>query len=303
MLPIELILDIFKYIPTRQLCGFMIISRDFNFEIKKTIVERFKKIFWNDHRRLLIFLTRFLLDFVPMHNAFDLTFKHLNNEDLIATFLVDISQPKGTIGPKKTPLWGLKLRGDGLVRDPMNESIYSSSWDVASEQNDARIYVFDSETDSEHPLIRTFYVTRGTLKPPMRTSNLEVNIKNNKKPSIETTNPSLSIENNDKICDKTTNSSKENIDFGKGIENIDGWWARDVINRKNIKDQPRANFLGKNPNQCEGVVGMLRAVRIGAPMVLVAIEEKQQDKGIGGVKYLVMNGGQEYMRRKGCTIS
>src|SRR6266542_1947355 len=112
-------------------------------------------------------VTRYILDFVPIYNVFDLGFKRLDNNSLLATFQLDSTQKPGTVGPHSKKLWGLKLRGDGILRDNLlNEPIFYTSWDLPYEKKDARVYVFDSETDSSHPFVKTFFVTSGTVEIP-----------------------------------------------------------------------------------------------------------------------------------------
>lgn len=53
-LPNEIVLEIFKHIPSRQLTKFMVLSRAMNVEIKKILVKRFNDVFWNPHRRILV---------------------------------------------------------------------------------------------------------------------------------------------------------------------------------------------------------------------------------------------------------
>ncbi|CAG8457131.1 4527_t:CDS:2 [Ambispora gerdemannii] len=293
VLPVELILEIFKYIPTRNLCRFMVLSRTFDTEIKKIIVKRFNETFWNKHRRLLVFLTRYILDLVPAHNGFDLTLDKLDNKDLIATFIVDLSQPKGTIGPNHTSIWGLKLRGDGVVRNPLNEPI----WTLPADRKEARIYLFDSDTDRDHPLIRAFYVTKGNLRASDDTIIDCVNCDNN--PFEKTV---VNNNDNDDTDNDTSNSNNDTKIKLSNMDNAEGWWKHDLIGRKHHKAfRARAHLICKNESRYQNE--MLREVRVSASMLLVAADEKRKDRGVGGVKFLVVEGGQSSFRRRGCVIS
>ncbi|CAG8652341.1 10354_t:CDS:2 [Acaulospora morrowiae] len=261
-LPIELVLEIFSHVPTRQLCKFMTLSKTFDYEIRKIFIARFNSIFWNSHRRLLVLMTRYLLDFVPVHNVFDLTFSRFDTSTLMATFYLDPSQPSNTVGPNHSKLWGLKLRGDGILRDNMlNEPLMYTNWDCPTETHDSRIYVFDSETDKEHPFLKSFFVTRGQLKVPTGE------------------------------CGKTN-----------------GLWESSIMG-KNKHKSSQAKFVGKNELKEDGsnlqtVLGMLNEVNIKATMLLASIEEQTKDRCIGGIRFLVLEGGEEFLKRKKCcTIS
>ncbi|CAB4482713.1 unnamed protein product [Rhizophagus irregularis] len=226
-LPNEIVLEIFKHIPSRQLTKFMVLSRAMNVEIKKILVKRFNDVFWNPHRRILVMITRYVLDFVPIHNTFDLGFKSLDNENLIATFQQNSSQRSG------------------MKRDYI---------------------LFDSNTDSAHPFIKTFFVTNGAVRIP---------------------------------CDD--------------CEETKGSWTYKLFNndrkRKNANFTPKVEFEGRNEKKYNGpgnheVVGTLKTVRIQAPMLLASIEEKKKDRYVGGLKYIVMEGGQHLLKRKrNCVIS
>src|SRR4051794_16868239 len=114
-----------------------------------------------------VMVTRYVLDFVPIHNTFDLGFKQLNNDTLLATFQHSSKQRSGTVGPYNKRIWGFKLKGDGILREnPLNDPLIYTSWDSPCEKKETRIYTFDSDTDSSHPFIKTFYVTNGNLKTP-----------------------------------------------------------------------------------------------------------------------------------------
>ncbi|PKK72977.1 hypothetical protein RhiirC2_741698 [Rhizophagus irregularis] len=266
-LPNEIVLEIFKHIPSRQLTKFMVLSRAMNVEIKKILVKRFNDVFWNPHRRILVMITRYVLDFVPIHNTFDLGFKSLDNENLIATFQQNSSQRSGMVGPNNKRLWGFKLRGDGILREnPLNEPLIYTTWDSPYEQKETRLYTFDSNTDSAHPFIKTFFVTNGAVRIP---------------------------------CDD--------------CEETKGSWTYKLFNndrkRKNANFTPKVEFEGRNEKKYNGpgnheVVGTLKTVRIQAPMLLASIEEKKKDKYVGGLKYIVMEGGQHLLKRKrNCVIS
>lgn len=262
-LPNEIILEIFNHIPSKQLTKFMILSHSMNIEIRKLLIKRYNEIFWNPHRRILVMITRYILDFVPIYNVFDLGFKRLDNNSLLATFQLDSTQKPGTIGPLNKKFWGLKLRGDGILRDNLlNEPIFYTSWDIPHEKKEARIYVYDSETDPSHPFIKTFFVTCGMVEIP---------------------------------CDVR--------------EETNGYWFWNIFNNirgKNASIVPKIGFLGKNEKKSNSndVFGMLKSVCIQAPMLLAAIEEQKKDRYVNGIKYLVMDGGQQFLKRKrGCVIS
>ncbi|CAG8501160.1 475_t:CDS:2 [Ambispora leptoticha] len=292
ILPVESILEIFKYIPTRNLCRLMVLSRTFNIEIKKMMVERFNETFWNKHRRLLVFMTTYLsLDpFLPplhnTHNGYDLTFDKLD-KDLVATFVVDLSQPDGTIGPNHTKLWGLRLRSNDIIRDPLNKPISypKLDLDLPSEPKEARVYIFDSDTDRDHPFISAFYVTKGCLRAS-----------NNNMGCIKKT-LTTSSDNNNNTNNSTINTKNKLFN----TENAEGWWKHDLISRRHKNFPACAHFIGKNESNNDDVIEMLHEVRISAPMLLTAAEEKRKDKGDGGVEFLVVEGGQSSLTRS-CII-
>jgi len=212
-------------------------------------------------------VTRYILDFVPIHNTFDLGFKRLDKDSLMATFQQSSKQSFGAVGPHNKRIWGFKLRGDGVLREnPLNEPLIYTAWDSSFEPRDTRIYTFDSDTDSSHPFVKTYFVTNGNIKTP---------------------------------C----NIPKES----------EGRWSCRLFGnnrkRKDLNPMPIVELEGKNEKKSDGftneeVVGTLKTVRVHAPMLLVAIEEKKKDRFVGGVKYLIMDGGQYFLRRRrNCVIS
>jgi len=246
----------------------MVLSRPMNVGIKKILAKRFKTVFWNPHRRILVMVTRYILDFVPIHNTFDLGFKRLDNDSLMATFQQSSKQTFGAVGPHNKKIWGFKLKGDGVLREnPLNEPLIYTAWDSSIEPKETRIYTFDSYTDSSHPFVKTYFVTNGNIRTP---------------------------------CD----IPKDN----------EGHWSCKLFSgnnrkRKYVNTMPIAEFEGVNEKKFDGftneeVVGTLKTVRVHAPMLLVAIEEKKKDRIVGGLKYLVMDGGQFFLRRRrNCVIS
>ncbi|RIA80170.1 hypothetical protein C1645_882321 [Glomus cerebriforme] len=266
-LPNELILEILSYIPSRQLTRFLILSHTMNIEIRKILINRFNDVFWNPHRRILVMITRYVLDFVPIHNTFDLEFKSLDKKSLLATFKHNSTQKPGTVGPNNKKLWGFKLRGDGVLREnPLNDPLVFTNWDSPYEQKEARIYTFDSKTDTSHPFVKTYFVTNGTIKIP---------------------------------CDE--NEENKGLWSHKMFNNRKG-------NNKNTSNIPKVEFKGRNEKKFNGnneeVIGMLKTVRIQAPMLLAAVEEQRKDRYIGGLKYIIMEGGQHFLKRKrNCVIS
>ncbi|CAG8494020.1 14893_t:CDS:1 [Acaulospora colombiana] len=205
-------------------------------------------------------MTRYLLDFVPVHNVFDLTFSKFDTSTLMATFSVDLSQSPNTVGPNGSKLWGFKLR-DGVLRDnAINEPLVYTNWDCPTENHDSRIYVFDSETDKEHPFLRSFFVTRSQLKAP-------------------------------------TDECKE----------TNGCWEIPITG-KNKSKSIRAKFVGKNELKEDGstqtILGTLNEVSVKATMLLMSVEEQTKDRCIGGVRFVILEGGEEFLKkRKMCTIS
>src|SRR5436305_13264293 len=86
-----------------------------------------------------------------------------------------------------------------------------------------------------------------------------------------------------------------------------GSWGASLF-QKNKKKLPKAGFFGTNElNDNIGisyVIGTLNSVSIKADALLVAHEEKMRDKSSIGVKYLIMDGGEEYLKqKKACIIS
>lgn len=48
----------------------------------------------------------------------------------------------------------------------------------------------------------------------------------------------------------------------------------------------------------------INSVIIKAPMLMASVEEKTRDRCLGGVKFLILEGGQKYLKRKkSCIIS
>ncbi|RHZ44646.1 hypothetical protein Glove_714g3 [Diversispora epigaea] len=317
-LPTELILEIFSYIPTRQLCKFMILSRSMNTEIRKILILRFNDTFWNSHRRLLVLMTRYLLDFVPINNTFDFQFHKFDKTTLHATFTLDTTQPTGTLGPNHSKLWGLKLRGDGILRDNfINEPLLYSDWDCPTELNESRIYVFDSETDKEHPFLKTFFVTNGQLKTPTNECKSTDGLWNsyvtgrgkNKLPKakfIGRNKKKMEDEdddnnNNSSSSDNNNNNNNNNSSSSNNINNNSS--GNNDNNNNNNNNNNNSNNNNNNNNNGH-VLGVIESVIIKAPMLMASIEEKIQDKYLGGVKFIVLEGGQKYLKKKKtCTIS
>ncbi|CAG8576654.1 5775_t:CDS:2 [Acaulospora morrowiae] len=256
----EALLEVMAYLPTRELCRFMVISKYFNQRIREIIVDRFSEVFSNQRKRLLVYMSRYdLLELSETRYVFDFTFKSLSGETLISTFFVDSTQPKGTIGPKHVNLEGLILCGGGIWKQrPVNNSIQYLGWGVDSEEKEARIYIYDCHSRS--PYTKACYVTHGRLITPV-----------------------------------------------DGCISTKGWWSA-PLRSKNKRLTSTAGFVGRNKasDKVSGipyVMGKLKTITIKAELLLVACEEQHVDKSKGGVKYLLMEGGEECLRqKKNCVI-
>ncbi len=63
---------------------------------------------------------------------------------------------------------GLKLRGGGVFDNKqLNSPITYLGWGATSEEKDARIYVFDSDTSHSNHISPCYYVTHGKLITPI----------------------------------------------------------------------------------------------------------------------------------------
>src|SRR3989442_642146 len=107
--------------------------------------------------------TKQLTKFLVLSHAMNVEIKKI----LIKRFNDVFWNPHRRILVSYKRIWGFKLKGDGILREtPLNDPLIYTSWDSPCEQKETRIYTFDSDTDSSHPFINTFYVTNGSLKTP-----------------------------------------------------------------------------------------------------------------------------------------
>ncbi|CAG8723800.1 3700_t:CDS:1, partial [Racocetra fulgida] len=85
-------------------------------------------------------------------------------------------------------------------------------------------------------------------------------------------------------------------------EESNGSWSWDLTG-KNKNKLPRAKLYGKNVKK-QSVNGgfttscLLESVTVKVSMVMVAIEEQCKDKFVDGVKYLIIDGGQQFLKRR-----
>ncbi|CAG8552825.1 8283_t:CDS:1, partial [Scutellospora calospora] len=115
-----------------------------------------------------VFVSRHdLLELEQTRHAFDFAFESLNNKKtLTSVFSVDSTQPKGTIGPNKSKLEGLRLCYGGIWRQKLiNDSIQYLGFGVNSEEQEARIYIYDTKTI--HPYSKACFVSSGRLLTPV----------------------------------------------------------------------------------------------------------------------------------------
>ncbi|CAG8474441.1 7877_t:CDS:2 [Dentiscutata erythropus] len=262
LLPHKLVLEVFSHLSTRNLCRYMILSRYFDQGIKEIIVERFHKAFSNQNKRLLVFISRHdLLELEQTRYAFDFAFESLNNKTLTSIFSVDSTQPKGTIGPNGSKLEGLRLCHGGVWHQRLiNDSIQYFCWGINSEEQEARIYIYDTKTNQ--PYSKASFVTNGRLLTPVGPD----------------------------ICESTK-----------------GWWSAPLL-PKNKKRAPMVKFTGRNKisenvHGASNLTGKFKSISIKASLLLVSLEEPKFDKSDNGVKYLLMEGGEEYFNhKKHCII-
>ncbi|CAG8796285.1 2800_t:CDS:1, partial [Dentiscutata erythropus] len=92
-----------------------------------------------------------------------------------------------------------------------------------------------------------------------------------------------------------------------GEEESNGLWSWVLSGKKN--KLPKARLYGKcvkkqTINGDSTTSCLLESVTVKVSMIMVAIEEQRKDKFVDGVKYLIVDGGQQFLRRrKGCAIS
>ncbi|CAG8623948.1 24081_t:CDS:2 [Cetraspora pellucida] len=259
-LPHKLVLEVFSHLPTRDLCRYMVLSRYFDQGIKEIIVKRFHKVFSNQDKRLLVFISRHdILKLEQTRHAFDFAFENINNKTLTSLFSVDSTQPKGTIGPNKSKLEGLKLCYGGIWHQRLiNDSI--RYFGRGTEEQEARIYIYD--TKMNQPYSKACFVTSGRLIIPV----------------------------------------SQDI-----YESIKGWWSAPLL-PKNKKHAPKAKFTGRNKTNenshgNSNVTGKFKSISIKANLLLASLEDPKFDKSDIGVKYLLMEGGEEHLNhKKNCII-
>ncbi|CAG8586401.1 155_t:CDS:2 [Diversispora eburnea] len=105
------------------------------------------------------------------------------------------------------------------------------------------------------------------------------------------------------------------VTHGKVITPLDGckatkgWWSTLLYSKKKKKSVTTVGFVGRNKTSGKlpgipYVAGKLKNISIKADFLLVAYEEKKVDKSKNGIKYLLTEGGEEYLKRKKtCVIS
>lgn len=207
------------------------------------------------------------------NHVYDLAFKNINQEKLSALFSMETSQPKGTIGPERHNLEGLKMRDGMLLKTkPVNNPVqHILDRGVSKEEKDARIYLYDAnDLSDKKPFTRSFHVTNGKLITPTD--------------SCSNSNGRWSSKlysKNKKKSSSTAAAAAAAIEF--------------VGKNETIYDEPRIYYM----------LDTLKSVSIKCEMLLVALEEKRKDKSSSnGIKYILLNGGEKFIRsRKNCIIS
>ncbi|CAH1763121.1 15434_t:CDS:2, partial [Entrophospora sp. SA101] len=257
-------------LPTRQLCKFATLSKTYNLEIKRIVIRRFYSTFSDPNKRLLVYLSRYdLLEMSQTNHVYDLAFKNVNQEKLFALFSMETTQPKGTIGPERHNLEGLKMRDGTLLKTkPMNNPVqHILGRGITSEEKDVRIYLYDADDLSdEKPFTRSFHVTNGKLITPTDSC------------------PNSNGRWSSKLYSK--NKIKSNSIAAA---------AEFVGKNETIYDIPCIHYM----------IDTLKSVSVKCEMLLVAWEEKRKDKSCSnGIKYILLNGGEKLIRsRKHCIIS
>ncbi|RIB24022.1 hypothetical protein C2G38_2071107 [Gigaspora rosea] len=90
-------------------------------------------------------------------------------------------------------------------------------------------------------------------------------------------------------------------------KSTNGLWSAPLL-PKNKNKISTVGFIGKNKVEDNGtgipyIAGKLKSISIKSELLLTSLEEPRFDKSELGVKYLLMEGGEEYLKRKkSCVI-
>ncbi|CAG8718930.1 21152_t:CDS:1 [Dentiscutata erythropus] len=90
-------------------------------------------------------------------------------------------------------------------------------------------------------------------------------------------------------------------------KSTNGLWSAPLL-PKNKNKISTAGFIGKNKVEDKGtgipyIAGKLKSISIKSELLLASLEESRFDKSEIGVKYLLMEGGEEYLKhKKSCVI-
>ncbi|CAG8758336.1 24697_t:CDS:1, partial [Racocetra persica] len=87
-----------------------------------------------------------------------------------------------------------------------------------------------------------------------------------------------------------------------------GWWSAPLL-PKNKNKISTVGFVGKNKvrnnkgTEIPYIAGIFKSIAIKSELLLASLEELRVDKSEIGVKYLLMEGGEEFLKhKKGCVI-